>query len=426
VSRSTVRTLRPDGSGGRYLGSLGPVSALTYSYTIPGGCETMACTLGLDTRSRTDALDPGRLVHVIRGGSVVWDGMLAEPQQASGAWSIMANGSGTFGSRFTADYNPAFTGGGEVGWGAAAPDAVIASAISRSPGPGLNWLPSAVGTTAGLYFGQAPDPGAIMIDAMLTQMTAPGGLTWWIRRTPAGNLLQLFPQDDTVPTCLLVATDPAPRTLGGDVNAIQVRYCSAPDIGASSPARYSTVWALDSASIAKHGRTEAYEDLSSNGAMLATDAQNVGLSILRRYKRASYAGPFTARQGQLLTMGGQPRDLGCFWQGNEGPMVCKLLLTDNGWGGEVLPGSPLFLAGRYEYDDDAGTAAITPFQTMSEDFGGMLTAAASSARGRRFHINRHGHRHVRRGKHGRKIVTWTPTWGWGPASSRSGGGGISG
>ncbi len=375
MAHSQVRTLRPDYTGGRYLGSLGPVAGLTYSYTVPGGCETMSCTLGISERSRTDALNPGRIVEVVRGGSVVWDGMLAEPQQAAGGWSLQANGSGTFGSRFNADY------GIGNSWAALAPDTVIASAIAK----GLNWLPSNVHGTSGLYFGQVPDSGSIMIDAMLSQMTAPGGLTWWIRRTPQGNLLELFPQDDSVPNRILVATDPAPRTLGGDINAIEIRYNSVPDIGAGFPAKYATVWATDDNSIAKHGRSEAYVDLSSNGAMLSSDALSVGTSVLKRYKRASYAGPFSVRQGQLLNTGGQPADLGCFFQGRDGPMVCRLMLADQAYGGEVLPGAPTFMAGRYEYSDDDQTAQITPFQTMSEDLAGMLSERAGRQHGRAFY-----------------------------------------
>jgi hypothetical protein len=375
MGHSQVRTKRPDGTGTRYLGTLGHVSGLMTSWTIPGGCEAASWMLGTDPRSRSDAMDPGRLVEVLRGGDVVWDGMLVEPQQADGGWSMAANGSGTFGSLFNADY------GVGNSWATLAPDTVISNAIGR----GLNWLPSAVHGTAGLFFGQAPDSGSIKIDAMLNQMTAPGGLTWWIRRTPAGNLLEMFDIAE-VPNRLLISTMPAPRTLGGDINAIEIRYNSVPDLGQGYPAKYAVTYATDADSIAKHGRMEDYLDLSSNGAMLQTDAQAIGTQVLRRYKRASYAGPFQVRQGELLNLGGQPVDLGCFYQGNDGPMVCRLMLMDQGWGGEVAVGAPVFMAGRYEFSDDDDAAAITPFQTMSEDFGSMLQAAGQSARGRKVEV----------------------------------------
>src|SRR5262249_1246236 len=128
---------------------------------------------------------------------------------------------------------------------------------------------------------------------------------------------------------------------------------------------------------------ESYLDLSNAGPMLATDAQAVGNSVLQRYKRASYAGPFTITQGQLLTVGGQPVHQGCFFQGLEGPMVCKVLLTDQAWGGEVTPGPVTFLVGRYEYDEDGQAATVTPFQTMREDFSALLSSRARTAHSRK-------------------------------------------
>jgi len=374
MSRGQVRTLRPDGTRQRWLGSIGGVSGLKYSYTIPGGCEQMTCYLAMDDRARTDATDPGRLVQVIRGGSIVWDGTLIEPQQGGG-WQIEAAGSGTWGARYDATYTGA--------WATAAPDTVIGDAVSR----GLGWLPSAIGHPSGMFLGQPPDSGGIMIDAMLNQLTSTGGLTWWARRSAAGNLLQCF-TIPTAPTRLLVVSEPVPRTLGGDFNAVSVRYCSVPDLGQGYPAAFSNVWAVDQPSIDKHGRTEAFLDLSNAGAMLSSDAQNVGLAVLKRYQRASFAGPFVAAPGQLRTVGGQPVDLGCFFQGNDGPMVCKLLLTDQAYGGEVIPGPVTFLVGRYEYDDDADMAAITPFQTPDEDFGGLLSAGQAGAHGRRVSVSR--------------------------------------
>ena len=376
MSRGQVRTLRPDGTRPRWLGSMGNVAGLRYSYTIPGGCEQMSCFLAMDDRSRSDALDPGRLIQVIKGGSVVWDGTLTDPQPGGG-WAITAAGSGTWGSRYVAQYSGA--------WATDAPDTVIGNAISR----GLGWLPSGIGHPAGLFYGQVPDSGSVMIDDMLNQLTAQAAMTWWVKRTPNGNQPQVF-AIPAAPTRLLITTEPAPRTLGGDLNAIEIRYCSAPDLGQGYPAVYSTVFAVDQPSIDKHGRSEAYMDLSSAGAMLSTDAQAVGNAVLQRYQRASFLGPFTAMPGQLRTVGGQAADLGCFFQGNEGPMVCKLMLMDQAYGGEVIPGPVTFLVGRYEYDEDTDTAQITPFQTHAEDFAGLLASRAAGAHGRRFSFSKGG------------------------------------
>lgn len=376
-----VRTIAVDGTRLRYLGKLGPVAALKYSFTVPGGCEALTCALGIPARRRTDALDPGRIVQAVLGASVVWEGTLDEPSQTDAGWNLSAHGSGTWGADFTADY----TGS----WSSAAPDTVISNAAGR----GLGWLPTSIGHPSGMYLGQPPDAGSVMIDGMLNQLCNNGGLTWQVKRTPGGNLCQVYSLP-TTPTRLLVSTVPAPRTLGGDLNAIEIRYNSAPDAGGSFPAVYSTTWVTDTSSIARHGRKEAFMDLSSNGVMTAGAAQAVGNSVLNRYQRASFAGPYTARYGQLLTLGGQPCDLASFWHGNEGPMVCKTLLLDQAYGGEVNPGPVVFLVGRYEYDQDAGTVDITPFQTMAEDFGTLLSLKASAARGRKVVIRHHGKKEV--------------------------------
>jgi hypothetical protein len=374
--RSQVRTLSVSGGSPRYLGTLGNVSGLNLSWTIPGGCETLTCNLAADPRLRTDAMDPGRLVQVIRGGSITWEGTLDEPQQAGSGWTISAHGSGTWGASYAADFSNA--------WSADAPDQVIANAVGR----GLGWQLSSIGHPAGMFLGQPPDSGSIQVDAMLTQLCSLGGLTWVVRRQQSGNQVQVFPVPVTpmTPNRLLVATSPAPRTLGGDINAIDIRYESAPDEGTGFPAVFSTTFATDAASIAKHGRMETFLDLSAAGAMLASDAQRIGNLVLGQYQRASYAGPFTVRYGELLTLGGQPHDIGTFWLGSEGLQVCRLLLMDQGYGGEVQPGPVTFLTGRYEYDEDGETAVITPFQTLAEDFAGLLAARAGRARGRKTEV----------------------------------------
>ena len=87
---------------------------------------------------------------------------------------------------------------------------------------------------------------------------------------------------------------------------------------------------------------EAYADLSSAGVMSSTAATNAGKAALAGYVRANYAGPFTVRQGQLLTLGGSPVDIGA----ERGvPGVCQLQLIDGPFGGEVAPGVVSFPIG---------------------------------------------------------------------------------
>jgi hypothetical protein len=379
VSIAQLRTLAAGTSANwKYLGRYGQVAGVKYSYTVPGGCEQLSCTLGAPAALRVAALDPGRIVQAVLGASIVWEGTLDEPAPSDAGWSITAQGSGTWGSLYNADYS--------APWNIDAPDNVITNAIGR----GLGWLPTSIGAPAGMYFGQPPDSGSIKIDAMLNQMCEPGGLVWQVKRGSWGNSVRVDPIPAT-PTRLLVCTSPVPRTLGGDINAIEIRYQATPDLGPGAAATFATTYATDAASIAKHGRREEYMDLSSNGVMLGTDAQAVGNGVLANYTRASYAGPFTVRYGELLTIGGQLCDLASYWHANEGPMVCKLLLADQGYGGEVTPGPVVFVTGRYEYDQDAQQATITPYQTASEDFASLLASRAAAARGRRVIVKREKH-----------------------------------
>ena len=137
----------------------------------------------------------------------------------------------------------------------------------------------------------------------------------------------------TVVNRLLVCTDPVARTLGGDINTIQIRYQTTADDTdqRAPPPRTPPPPCQNAASVTAHGVIETYIDLSSAGVMSAGAAQAVGTKVLAIYQRASFAGPFTARYGQLTTTGGVPVDPGTDQAGT----VVKLILTDFGFGGEV-------------------------------------------------------------------------------------------
>src|SRR5258707_6178722 len=89
---SSVVPLRPDGTPPRRLGALGHVSALTYSWSNPGGPDQLSCTL--QSRDRTDAMNPGRRCQVVRGARVIWDGKLMEAAETAGGWQITADRGG--------------------------------------------------------------------------------------------------------------------------------------------------------------------------------------------------------------------------------------------------------------------------------------------------------------------------------------------
>jgi hypothetical protein len=213
---------------------------------------------------------------------------------------------------------------------------------------------------------------------LLNLVCTRGGLTWYVNSQPGGPLgssLSVFPLPTTV-NRLLVCTQPIPRTLGGYINTIFIRYEVTADTSSSSgtgsvtSATYATTSVQDAASALVHGVIEDYIDLSDAGVMTQAQAQAVGNYILQVYQAATFAGPFTASYGQLLTPGGQPIDPGTDQAGT----VMQVIATDYGYGGEVTPQFPVtFAVGQYEWDDFAQVATITPFQALDQSMSGLLS-----------------------------------------------------
>lgn len=305
-------------------------------------------------------------MRVFRGASVVWTGKLDEPQPSASGWQISSHGSGTFGADFAAVYSGT--------WDATLPSNTPDNAVNAAIGRGLAWVNPGIGSPSGMWVGQPVDSGAQQITDLLNLICTKGGLTWYVACTPAGNVLSVFPLPTTV-TNLLVSNTPVSRTLGGDINTIFLRYQSTKD-AAANPATFNTTSVSDANSVAKHGPIETYADLSSAQVLTAGAAQAAGNAVLKRYQRASFAGPFTVGPGQLLTTGGAPVDLGAGMP--YAPMVCRLLATDLGYGGELTPAPITFLVGGYEFDDDTQTAAITPFQALATNFSSLLQMIVST------------------------------------------------
>ena len=363
---SVVMVAPPGTTAWRPLGSVGTVTALTYSFTCPGGADKMSCTVMAPAAYRTQLFNPGWQVKITRGGHQVWSGKLDEPVPGPSGWTLTAVGTGNRGQDFLATYTST--------WPHSEPDEPVDAAISR----GLPWVNPGVGSPAGAWYGQAVDTGAQTVSGLLSLICTRGGLTWYVNSQPGGTPgddLTVFPLPTAV-NRLLVCTDPVPRTLGGDINTIVLRYQSAADDpgGTGAAAVFSTTSVQNSQSVAAHQVIETYVDLSSAGTMTAAAAQAVGSSILAIYQRASFAGLFTARYGQLTNTGGVPVDPGADQAGT----VVKLILADFGYGGEVTPQFPVtFIVGGYEWDDLAQTATITPYQNVDQSLTGLLSLAST-------------------------------------------------
>lgn len=359
----SVVTKLPNGTQPRHLGALGHVSALTYSWANPGGADQATCLLQLPASARTDALNPGRIMQIFRGGACIWDGKLQEPVPSADGWTVTGVGAGNQGTDFTAYYTAA--------WGTNQNDAVN-QAITR----GLRWVNP--GIPSGVWFGQEIDPASDTITDLLNLFCTKGGYTWYVTTGPqAGvNTLSVYALPACTPanvTCVLSSGLPVPRTLGGDVNSLWLRYQTVPD-KAGAAATYSTVNVTTAASIALHQPMEAFEDISSSGVQTLAAAQAAGNNVLNRYQRASFGGPFTVRYGELLNPGGFPVDLGTDQCGQ----MARLVLADYGYGGEVVPDPVIFMIGAYAYDDMAQTASVTPFQSLDLSMANMLAALATT------------------------------------------------
>lgn len=358
-----VVTFTPSMTRPRWLGQIGHVTSLKYSWKLPGGADQLSCNLMVEANYRTEATDPGRIVQLYRGGGIIWEGVLNEPAQTTAGWTVTAIGAGNYGTNYTAVFTDT--------WPTGEPDEAVNQAISR----GLRWQNPGIGTPSGIWLGQGFDSGSQTITDLLNLNCTYGALTWQVATGPSGNVLSMFALPTTVNRLLLVR-QPAPRTLGGDINAIWLRYQSSADdpTGTGAAATFALTSATSAADITAHGRREAFLDLSNAGTISAGTAQAVGNAVLQRYQRASFAGPFAAGSGDLMTTGGQPVDLGI----NHAGTVCQLVLTDYGYGGEVVLGPVTFLVGAYEYDDDTLTGTVTPFQYVNTSFSGLLSAAAAA------------------------------------------------
>ena len=323
----------------------------------------MTCTVMVPATYRTQAFNPGWQVRITRGGHIVWTGRLDEPVPSAAGWTLTAVGDGQRGTDYLALYTST--------WPNSQPDEAINQAIAR----GLPWVNPGIGSPAGAWFGQQVDTGAQTLTAFLNLITTRGQLTWYANSQPGGRPgtdISVFPLP-SVPNRLLIVTNAAPRTLGGDVNTIVIRYQASADTssGGGTAATYGIVTATNAASVAAHGIIETYVDLSDVGVQSSTAAKAVGDHILAIYQRASFTQPITGHYGDLLTMGGVPIDPGT----DQAATMCRAVLTDYAYGGEVAPGGPVqFIVGSFEWDDYAQVFTLTPMVTWDQSVTGMLSA----------------------------------------------------
>jgi hypothetical protein len=351
-------------TGARWLGRLGSISALTYSYTLPGGPDQMTATLMRPPSYRTDAMDPGRIVQIVRGGTVIWEGTMMEPAPTSAGWNLTAVGLGNTPQNFLAIYST---------W--SNQNDAVNQAISR----GLRLINP--GISSDVWLGQQQDSGSLTITGLLNLFCTLGGFYWYIFVNPTGGggllAVPAYPQglngsqSPLTPTRLLTCTVPVPRTIGNMITTMYMRYQTSANTATS--ATYAVTSETNAAQQAKYGPLEAYNDVSSAGYQTAAQVQALCEAVLNQEIPASYSNAFTVRPGELLTTGGQPIDLGTEQAGT----ICQALITDFASGGDVVPGPITFLTGSYEWDDVAEVATLTPYQSLGTSSTNLLAAIST-------------------------------------------------
>lgn len=346
-------TYTPGMTSPRWLGSLGHINGLNYGSLYPGGCDQLSATLAIKAQATPDALRVGRRVQGWRGGSCVYDGILDEAVAGATGWSITAHGNGTYGASYKAYYTT---------WSLNDP---VNQAISR----GLPWRNP--GISSG-WLGQVVDPASITITDFMNNLTLQAGLGWFVD-VRQQNLLTTGPIPST-PNRIIVITVPNPRTLAAGLNLLWYKYVSADNKNGSQAYSFGNVSSAQASS--QHGNLEDTIDLTGAGLMTAGAAQANAQAILNLYVRANFSGSFTIRRGQLMTLGGSAIDLGTEQAGT----VCRAILTDGGYGGEVVPSPLTFVTGGYTYDDDSQTATVTPLQSYKSDLQTLLTAVVPKLR----------------------------------------------
>lgn len=396
----------------RYLGRIGHVSGISYTYSLPGGPDQLTCTLAVEPNFRTDALNPGRIITAHRGSSCIWEGQLTEPQPQATGWQITANGVGTYGTNFGAWWQKGLGPKAKSsGW---FPDGPVDLAISR----GLRWLNRGIGNPAGIYTGPTQNPGSLTVTDFMNLLCTGGSLVWELVQPASSANFPPGPWELTVynlptdqsgnplvqgpphkvqisvvnggkwkrtdlllsrprrpPDLMLVNTSPVARTIVADYNTIILYYQATPDTTATSvknpqAATFNTTFVDSPGSVAAHGRMEFFLDISNAGVLTAAAAQQIGLNVLQKYIRANFAGAFTVQPGQLLNPGGVPVDLGLNWIGH----VCTVQGVNAAQGGEVGLAPLTFVIGQYQYDDDTQTATVTPYQNSKTDIASVIAS----------------------------------------------------
>lgn len=349
MSRLAVWSDAPAGGDRVWLDSLADVRGLRFSKGINGDREaSWQANIPAGTRHR--ALNASRQIGIVCGTSTIWTGTLDKPERGD-AWSFTAIGRASDANRYIA---VAATTGNSLNL-----NEVVDAAIAR----GLNWTRTA--SLPSLPAG-AQNSGTLTLNEALTTVTSQSGSYWTVDRYGAITTGAL----PTTVTQTLMATTAPPRILHGLVTDVWTTYID------QDTALYTVRLDSNTAARNKYGRFEATLDITSLGAITATQAATSAQAYLNDHApRPAFTQPFTAVQGQLLNANGAPIDLALA----TALQVTRVILTDPDSATESSTGPVTIIIGEVEYDVDADVLTLTPYESAGNGLLDVLSNGASAA-----------------------------------------------
>jgi hypothetical protein len=332
-----------------WLGTIGTISGLRYSWNEPGGPATLSCTLACDPRIRHAALSPGRVITAWAGGAEMWRGFLDTAEPQDGGFSISATGIGSAGNNARA-YAP--TGNGYL------TDIEVADGINRGVLPWKAAPPIGQPNGYPRAWGFAERGSVTITDSVEWRAIWNSG-----RWTIDANGQLLFPPPLTSPTrMLLVGNTGGGRTLEDYANVLVAKYQVAVNVNAITSNG-------DQRSIARHGRREEYVDYSSIGIATETDVRAALAATLARFGyRARWTGSFACTRGMVRVMQGGAEEPCAVRPGHR--YLLQVIAPDQN--GEIDPSDLSFVAGETSYEADSDTVTITPQESARRSLQDVL------------------------------------------------------
>lgn len=332
----SILSTAPDGTDGCWLDQLAQVSDWQHTTTFPGGDSSATFSFQAPTDFAHSAVRTGRYIYAHAGAALVWAGRLDEPQRGQ-PWTLTATGTAAL-----AKEHVITTAGSTL-------NTVVDAAITN----GLPWTRPATLTSPA-----APIVQYSTVDDALGQLVAQNGF-WSLDVT--GTITT--PASVPAATLLMYLFDVPARTLQSYCNVVVVVYLN------TSGATVSTTVVGSTTELAARGRIETTVDITARGNISLATAQAAGAAEIGNDTQPTWAAPFAAVQGSLLTIGGTPVDVATVRPGQT-VRVVALHPEDFGAGTVDIP------IGQVDYDDATRSVNLTALASAKTDLMTVLARAS--------------------------------------------------